>query len=549
MRPRDYYSRVRPSSEEYICTICKKILRGAGNMCQHVKKHETELKQREFSNSSLYYHVTAGGKKIPIQTSTVDIINWRCKKAIPYRAIDDDDFRKIVKYPEAVLDRKTMAIYQKDISNQMLQKTFDDISQQVVSISLDGGTVLHTKWIVIASLSTSGEEIRFKLLDAIAMEDSCTTANIIKKIEELQTKLRSSYSIIIAACTDNASNFAGCFNNSIKNSSLYIKSIVRVSCACHTGQLMLVDLAEQDSDYNKIIKSLSEFSIGLCHKSARALESAKLSGYPPSIQPQRWNSYHDMLVYVNKNFEQLAELFPETTFFQNAHLSEEIEETIRTVHEFTTALEGDSVDQTDVYIQSRILLCKLEVLANNNSHAKKLLEIARNRFVTTLDLKLSEAIFYFSSEGINEFADNFRYVQEVDDDSEEADTVNARRLSKIRELKPKISFLCDAWNIETNSIIDLFLELTKKQHIFAEKYPKKSELLDILPQTKDTCIIIFDRFIQRLRVLPASEASAERIFAAMRDLFNDKMKRMKPDTLRSTLIINYNTSRNKILGK
>lgn len=548
MRPRDLYYRIDPGREDYICTVCSKIIKGAGNACVHVKKHKKEEDLKNFMNPSQFFHTTTSGKKVPINPNTVDIIRWRCKKAVSFRAIDDDDFRTIAKYPEAVCDRKTMASFQKEISAQILQKSVERLHDHVISICIDGGTVLHTKWIAVASLSNSGSNIRFQLLDIISIDISCTIENIIQKVTELKEKLAKQNAIICAACTDNASNFAGCFNNSIKNSEHFIKDIVRVSCACHTGQLMLADLYEQDDIYCQIVNSLSEFSIGLCHKTLSAIQAKGLTGYPP-VQKQRWNSYHDCLVYVNRNFDKLAELFPNSIIFKNADIAEEIEETIRPIHVFTTDLEGDDNDQSDVFVQCRILQSKLEILSTRNEHAKKLLDIFHTRCCKTLDMKLSETIYFFSSQGLNEFADVYKYYPETPGCNAEADEKNSMRLEKFMEIKPKIDFLCEAWGMKHTVIANLFLTITKSQHKFEEKYPTTSELLDILSECSMKNYLEFDRFIQRIRILPASEASAERIFAGMRDQIDEKMHRMKPETLKSTLVINYEESKNRILGK
>lgn len=51
--------------------------------------------------------------------------------------------------------------------------------------------------------------------------------------------------------------------------------------------------------------------------------------------------------------------------------------------------------------------------------------------------------------------------------------------------------------------------------------------------------IIISRFIKILQTLPASESAAERIFARMHDIINEKQTRLSEKSLRSQIILSF----------
>ena len=548
MRPCKYYYKCNTNADmendSYICTICQHKLKGAGNISRHVKKHiqDAAFPKKEMGKSP-FFHKTPTEQK-PIDQNTVDILNFKVKSGISFKMISDPTFKKVAAHPEAIACRQTMSIYQKEIGQQMLEQSYAQLHDKIISIALDGGTVIHSKWIAVVGFCHNEGKIGLKLLDIILMNESCTTENIIQKIKNLNQTLSTKNAKIVAACSDNGSNFEGCFNNSIKNSSLFIREIIRVSCACHTGQLAIVDLCKVDEDVKNVIDSLNEFS-SLRYKATAKIKAAGLTGYPP-IQNQRWNSYHTMLVYINSNFDKLAKLFPNSYIFQNISLVEEIEEAIKPIHDFTNNLEGDGKDQSDVYVEMRHLISKLEELKKTNAKAGKLLKQLRQRCKDTIDYKLSETIYYFSSAGLNEFPDQYPHIDDTEDD-EEIPSETISRIKKIKEIQKKVVFLCNAWNINDTSVLKVFRLLTRQHNLFEEKFITFEELIKILPDITDKDTKNFMQFINYLRIIPASEASAERIFAEMRDLYSDREKSMKPETLRSALIMNFINTREKYL--
>lgn len=58
---------------------------------------------------------------------------------------------------------------------------------------------------------------------------------------------------IVGSCTDNASNFTKVFMEEEDNDDITPLGMVRVSCACHTVQLALGDLLDEDKYFKELI--------------------------------------------------------------------------------------------------------------------------------------------------------------------------------------------------------------------------------------------------------------------------------------------------------
>ena len=280
---RQYYER-EFGGGKFICKLCQKVLRGQSNMSAHVAKHFADRKKMR--EERYLVHRSAKVSR-PITNDEQNIILWRCKKGIAFSAIDDDDFRNIAAHPEAVHSRQLMSTLQKEMSTQIMEKSFEEWEGCVLSICIDGGTIIHNKWIAIVGYGSSGSSIKYDLLDLLLMEESCTIENVVKNILMLQSKLATVNARICSACSDNALNMSGCFNNTIKGLSSHgIKDIIGISCSCHTGQLVLEDLAREDKNFAIIVNGLNEFTSLLSHKPKSFIEESNLTGYPPLIQKQ-----------------------------------------------------------------------------------------------------------------------------------------------------------------------------------------------------------------------------------------------------------------------
>ena len=543
-RPREHYDFI--PDKGYVCSTCTKVFKYKTNAIRHVsEKHITNYKDEppvDQKTEQLYTYKTQTGITKTITKSTQEILEWKNKYGVSMRAVCNPFFKKIVKDPDAVHCRELMTTMQASIAAQVLERNSVFFKNTVISIIMDGGTVIHTKWIAV--LGYSKNETR--LLDLWIVEESCTIQNIVSQIKNLQSNLSSLKIKIVGACTDNGANMRGCFNNTIgKNvSSFYITDILRVSCACHSMQLIIEDFLEEDNDFKKLVAMLSEFPKKLSHLTEKRIRDLGLTGYPP-VQPQRWNSIHISLQYVLKNIEVLSKEFGGATLFNQGDYFLQIEEVLAPLHDFTTNLEGDHNDQSDVFIQYQILRQRwTDLKKGGNPNAGKLLKILDARTKNTIDIQLAELAYFYSCRGMNEFAEQYPYFPEhMADDPEVREQIIAR-YKKTRQLNSKLQQVCAIWKIDAEVVSGLWSELTVGERNFTHKYLTKLDIMQFFPDEKTKEVVMFVDFINRIASLPASEASSERIFAEMRELFSEKSTQLTPETLREVLIMNYVTKKN-----
>ena len=250
---------------------------------------------------------------------------------------------------------------------------------------------------------------------------------------------------------------------------------------------------------------LTEFPKTLCHLTMDVIKQKKLTGYPP-IQQQRWNSIHDSLLYVIKNIESLSEVFPDASVFKTNSYFLEVEEALKPLHDFTNILEGDDKDQADVFVEFRKLTNRWkELKERKNTCAGKLLKYAKERCLTTIDINLSETIFYFTAEGMNEFARTFQYkpLHLIDNDEDLLNYKN--RANKISFVEAKIKQLQTVWNLNVGVIIEIFKELTQEEREYTKKYLSDHELFQFFPTKETDELLPYLKFLQRIEALPASE--------------------------------------------
>ena len=540
-RPCDNYSRT--ADGKFACKHCDSVFVKQSNASRHVQEVHFKKSQplsddkiMKNKNTNRYTYQTESGIVKPISEGTLKILKWKNEFGISMRAISNKSFKEIVSEPKDVHCRALMHTIQTSIASQMLEQNLTFFKDKVISIILDGGTVIHAKWIAVVGKT----DIATKLLDLWIMEEDCTIRNITGKIQQIYDKLLKQRTLIVGACTDNGPNFRGCFYNTVgSNTNDSIKTILRVSCACHSSQLIIKDFLSSDSNFSSLVSTLSEFPNKLSHLTKKKIDELGLTGYPP-VMPQRWNSIHISLQYILKNIDVLVKEFPDSDVFKRADYLLEIEEVLAPLHLFTTVLESNECDQSDVFQQYQKLKDTWEMLkGRGNSNAAKLLKFLKNRTETTFDIKLAELAYYFTNEGMNYFAEKFPHYPIHMLDDETIQPYIFERHKKIAAVSLIISEICSVWKIDATIVTRLWCDMTKEKRDFTGKYSSYLDIKQFFPTEQEENILILLNFINRIACLPSSEAESERIFAEMRELFNEKSTHLEAKTLRDELIMSY----------
>ena len=193
-------------------------------------------------------------------------------------------------------------------------------------------------------------------------------------------------------------------------------------------------------------------------------------------------------------------------------------------------MESDFANQVDVYMHLRTLKnewTKLSQKETFEEEATALIKSYEYRTLYTMDIRISMLAYYLTKGGIYEWRKNYIESQEAEKRKENQSLLEttADNLAAIWKLEPIGSGL--KYYLESVDFINKDYKLPK----FVELY--NSSLQEYDSRYCDN----FVKFVERLQVLPASEAFAERMFASMRDLVASNQKSKNPETIRNEIII------------
>ena len=539
----DYYTE---EGGLFRCLFCDSSFSSQSNVCKHlttVHKQMVKEKPKEFTViENQFYHCIDREKSL-IDPESVKIIKWKCNHNIPMNAICNDDFRSLVKRPDAVRSRELMTTYQIEIANQMVEKNMKLLKNSYVTLIIDGATIMRQKWLAFCFFAAKNWNYRAHILDVVNFDEAMTKENLTQIIFEIKSKLEENHVHVVGACTDNAKNFVSCFTSTVNESDrdTRLDSMIWVSCACHTAQLILVDLTKKSPEFNKIVNGMKKIQERLRYLQMPKLQEIGLIGYP-GIQEHRWNSVQICMQFIIKHIgnDNVKRFLTELELEDDLSHIIDFEKILHPLTEFTTNLEGSFKNQADLFIEYRKLYNAWEIMSDSGyTIAKILLEDLAKRFTKTADIQISEICYYFRRDGIHEFISRFPFFPDYEINDPLKGPMIVKRTTELQRLYRKITQMCNTWKIRSDVVLELFDLITQNEdHTPSLCFPSEHDLWKILGSDFDVMKIkIFTNFINHIKSLPASEAICERIFATMRDSFSDQQKRLKPETLRSMLIV------------
>ena len=547
-----YYNRTDNGS--YQCKICSRIFTAQSNCAQHIKnihfsKGKKIISDNDYEKKRPAYNSIFKFNNDYIQQNIVDILVWKSKHAIPMAALTDKLFAKFALY--ILPSDKTLQLISNSIAEQIIQIYRNRFKNRYISITIDAGTVLNLKWLAVGAIYSDGNIKEFNLLDVYVCEGPMTSEYLKEHIQKLKAELEQKNCLIVGVCSDNAANFVSCFDEYVDDLRIF-----RFACSCHTIQLAIKDFFHSIEIFKDIKKFLKTISNKLSYTKKSTFEKYGL-GVFPKYQRQRWNSVFISLQYINNNFEKIKQLLlSEKHFSQNELLTLNLYSIqflcsiLQPIYDFTTMVEGDTVNIAQMFKYYRLMIKKLKEIQQETEeeYCSILINIIEKRFHTTLQLEYAELAYFFTYEGVKEFQDQYKNISLIT----HADPIedHKRKLMLIEQtehlqkLKNSLSKIFDIWFPESYLKQKILLlasfEKMLLQFEIDDKKSSSPDPIDYFHLKKlltDIEAIDISDFAKKLWIIPASEATAERIFAKMRDLYNTVQTRMSPETLRSNLIL------------
>ena len=544
--PKEFYEKI---GDKWKCKFCD-YTGERGNVIRHLSKHKNLKISRKvyhkeekpdsevLTGDSIFTHSTEGGEQIPIPQSTITILSWSKKHNIPLAAIEDKTFvNHIAAHPEGIKSTKTMRTYEAEIAEQIISKKKYALKNEIICLIVDGGTINSYGYYALGCSrnNPSGKGLKSDFIDAIICTEKATTSNILNMIEEKIKSFNSENLVIAGICSDSASNISKGFINTHKErnaESTEVDNIrlpyLRIACSVHTLNLILNDLINNNVTLKIVIKELKEISNSINHMKQATKYKLGLTGFP-GIQQQRWNSLCGLFQFVFLDHDKIIQAFP--TFSITKEIAEKYKRLLEPHARAVTVLESNYSNQVDVYRELRTLKNEWIKLSENETfqeEAKYLLKSYDERTLYTMDIRISMLAYYLTKGGIYEWRKNFVTKLEAREKRKEYLALletTADNLASIWRLKPISAGL--QYYLETVEFREKSYQLPK----FKDLYNSSLQIYD-----SDYCEN-FVEFIQRLEVLPASEAFAERMFASMRDLVATNQKSKNPETIRNEIII------------
>ena len=312
-----------------------------------------------------------------------------------------------------------------------------------------------------------------------------------------------------------------------------------VSCAVHTGQLIVFDVRKKSNDFNSVYLSISKIP-SLLNK------RRKFSKKCPLYQPQRWNSCFMILKFIKENQNEfdkfIQDEFKNTQIEKDSHDFDLLFNVLLPLYNFTNNLEGNEICISEVYFQVIALKKLWNNLPENCSFKKHLIESLEYRFKVTYDLRVAHLASLLTPQGTDMFVEEFPQISPNQrKEPGMAEKVRARDII-IAELSDCCQKLCDIWGIYNcfNVILDLVKNAnTRRIQEKRNKIYTKNDLL-IIAKELMWCEGLYSDvkdFVARFASIPASEAACERVFASMRDIISPHKKRYTPLHLRDAAIL------------
>ena len=542
----NYYSKI---GDGFVCTLCGNKMSTQGNIIKHVKNvHDVVLTPDASVKESQYTYTTKSGKQKPVMKPTLKAIEWKVMHGVSMEAICDPIFKyDVFQHPELIKSYDTMSRIVHCIAEQILENNIALLQNEKVALVGDGGTVQKIKWYAIGSTKVvnKNESTSTVLFDLIISEGD-STEEIKAMFEKIKSRLESKGSVVVSVCTDNAYNIANGFINThelkqvpkTQTQSRPLR-LLRVSCAIHTFNLIINDVAKNDSEFKRLINDIKFIPLRLKNVGEQKRAEMGLAGCP-NYQPQRWNHLYFLYSYANSHLEAINENFPDIKISKDD--CDFMLKILAPLRLAVTCLEANDRNQAHVYLQYIELHKAWEELGNDERFKKisqALIKSLDDKCKYTLDIGISRVVYYSTDVGMEKWREEFRYRNINKDSPPEFRTINRKREEQIEKIKTTITNLCEIWNI--NNVAEQFIEILDKAK-YEEGFKtlviksKMKEWLMLHPEDVDGAEDI-DNFYQYLRVLPATEAHCERTFARMRDLINEHMSNLGAETIRDEIII------------
>jgi hypothetical protein len=436
-------------------------------------------------------------------------------------------------------------------AQELLQEGIMDLRGEICGMSIDGAKILD--WHCYVFVLVHNSKLRLGGLEAVSVQTSAVLADCIHKVyREI-----SFYTVTISGiCTDNAHNLVAAITK--KDPEFLIaqlgKSIPRVACGAHTGQLAIQDVGRMIHGMPKMIQSIKGLMSWLESYHQKFKEEVKKK--MPHMLSTRWNTLCDCLKFLLEHKAEIdAFIVPrydaEMALHQkavdaqkknpNKPVPEEIQlppektipddwipylETLTVFQVFTDRIEGDLFFQQHLFLAFRKAMQTFEDLIKSGNPTAVGMKFAfETRFYKTADILLSQLSYTFTPQGLAEVRS-----LALDGRSTTALHLKQRYQSFVLEVLGKEDFEKSFSGALFNYYINILtFTVDESPSYFWKSLMFQSVVISDCNDNKPITLRSFCRLALSLITLPASEAMTERCFSTIKCIESHKNQSIKQD--------------------
>lgn len=176
------------------------------------------------------------------------------------------------------------------------------------------------------------------------MFQHCTDQDIKTLIKGIADKIGLYYAVnVVSVCTGNVSNFRKAFlstdniqqDQNTNDDEFMPLDILNVNCSCHTAQLVLKDLYECDTYYQKLVEILKGISLRISYLSKRR--------------------YYNFMLYAINRIDCISQIFSQVALasFQLYDLLQ-LQKELTPIYAFTTLCEAEHSNQESIILLTEL---------------------------------------------------------------------------------------------------------------------------------------------------------------------------------------------------
>ena len=483
------------------------------------------------------------------------LLDFICGHALPLSPFTGTDFDLLLRvfhsdqpsYSYVTLRNKML-----DYAEEVRYRTLSSLHGDVVSLMVDGGTQGSKHWLAIGLFSKFGTDFY-----GLSVTDGSSSELIAKEVASCIDHLRKFHIEIAAAVTDNASNMIAAFDRARETSvqGLTGCNFIRSSCACHTAQLALKDMATNGPMFRVFRNELKELIDWLhLNKVRKELSRINVREKAPEIIATRWNYEFMALQFVIKYKRQITQVMGIEIGNLNPPLPlipdswEDIMSALRPLKDFSDACENQRSGLVEQYKAYEEALAVLRAMSNNE-YATALSHHLQDRFTRTADAQLAHLAYVLTPKGLQEWRELWKGFEPAHPPRSQEDRERFNNLFR-EELALTTKFNEVFLVYHPRSTENRTLMLRYWLHILRVPEETDPRALWMRLSVEDD-VVTRDEFnrpvafswtnmalvAQKLLTIPPSESACERTFSSLREVLTDDRISCKEDLINAQMLI------------